>query len=99
MTGSRPSSEQIRAVVRSSPDDSAQPSTVPWDQEGEFEIDVQVVNQRDGQILIKAQHNGQETYLTVTGFLPGQVARQRWRLICVRGAGKIELVDGECLEH
>lgn len=68
---------------------------MPWESEGEFELDALIVNQSGGEILVKIPKGDGSTYLTISGFLPGTVINQRWRLSCVRESGRVELLDGE----
>ncbi|NEP15505.1 MAG: hypothetical protein F6J97_01235 [Leptolyngbya sp. SIO4C1] len=86
--------DNISAVARTADRETDQ-SLPPWAQEGEFEITALIVSQSRGELLLKVDYEGRESYLTVVGFLPGKVSGQRWRLECVRESGKIELLDGE----
>jgi hypothetical protein len=87
-------SDNTQAVLRT--EEVAEDSTaLPWEQEGEFEIDTVVMSQSHGELLVKVNVNGKQSYLTIVGFLPGNVTGQSWRLTCSRESGKIELLDGE----
>ncbi|NJN31571.1 MAG: hypothetical protein HC824_14960 [Synechococcales cyanobacterium RM1_1_8] len=99
MTPSTPDSASRLAVARSrdrASDKALQGSTaVPWEVEGEFELDAHIVNQSAGEILVKVPKGEGYTYLTIAGFLPGKIVNQRWHLSCIRESGRIELLDGE----
>jgi len=110
MAASNPDSENIRALIRSTevpePKATAKPPenqaterviTMPWEEEGEFEIEALIVSQGKGDLLVKVPKGDEEIYLTITGFLPGKVTKQRWRLECVRESGQLELLDGNPL--
>ncbi len=89
---------KIRAVVsQSTPDALERKATMPWEVEGEFEVDARVVSQDKGEILVRITKSGAQYYLTVKGFLPGKVNNQLWRLSCLRESGQIELLDGRPL--
>lgn len=96
-TSSEPANDRIRAVLRSQPPESMPVDPMPWEQEGEFEIDAVIASQRRGELLVKVNHNGYEAHLSIVGYLPGKVTKQKWHLVCVRESGRIELIDGEPL--
>ncbi|MEA5465355.1 hypothetical protein [Leptothoe sp. PORK10 BA2] len=96
MTAPTSESENTRAVLRSQEPESQ--FELPWNREGEFEIEALIVSQSKSDLLVKVQTDHGENHLTISGFLPGRVSGQRWRLECVRSSGSIELLDGEPLE-
>ena len=91
-----PETENTRAVVRSQELDSQY--ELPWNREGEFEIEALIVSQSKSDLLVKVKTDRGENHLTISGFLPGRVAGQRWRLECLRSSGSIELLDGEPIQ-
>lgn len=100
MAGSNPEAQKIRAIIRPETDESGERVLMPWETEGEFEIEALIVSQKNGELLVKVPRadREREDYLTIEGFLPGKVTRQRWKLLCVRTSGQIELLDGEPLK-
>ncbi|MEL6224587.1 MAG: hypothetical protein AAFQ57_06560 [Cyanobacteria bacterium J06626_14] len=98
MSGSNPEAQKIRAIIRPETDESGERVLMPWEMEGEFEIEALVVSQKNGQLLVKVPRGEREDYLTIEGFLPGKATRQRWKLVCERTSGQIELLDGEPLK-
>jgi hypothetical protein len=100
---------KIRAIIRPKTQESGEPELMPWEMEGEFEIEALIVSQKNGELLVKvprdnreaalSEHRQREDYLTIEGFLPGNVVQQRWKFLCVRTSGRIELLDGEPLER
>ncbi|MEO0456425.1 MAG: hypothetical protein AAF152_07560 [Cyanobacteria bacterium P01_A01_bin.114] len=96
MATSNQNSDNLSAVAREASQDPLAPRR-PWEQEGEFEVAALIVSQSRGELLVKVNYEGQESYLTIAGFLPGKVNGQRWRLECARESGQIELLDGEPL--
>lgn len=97
MVPRKPEAENIRAILRTSPA-SGERTLMPWEQEGEFEIEALIVSQRNGELLVRVRRGEKEEYLMIMGFLPGKVTNQRWKLCCVRESGQIELLDGEPLK-
>jgi len=98
MVGSNPEAQKIRAIIRPETDESGERVLMPWETEGEFEIEALIVSQKNGELLVKVPRGDREDYLTIVGFLPGKVTRQRWKLLCERTSGQIELLDGELLK-
>lgn len=94
MVPRKPESDNIRAILRTNPA-SGERVLMPWEQEGEFEIEALIVSQRNGELLVRVRRGEKEEYLMIMGFLPGKVNNQRWKLCCVRESGQIELLDGE----
>lgn len=92
MTVSNPANDNVNAVLRGQPQDI---EVMPWEQEGEFEIEAIIVSQSRGELLVKVQSGGQPVHLAIAGYLPGNVTSQTWRLSCLRASGQIELLDGE----
>ncbi|MEM7793120.1 MAG: hypothetical protein AAF579_01545 [Cyanobacteria bacterium P01_C01_bin.118] len=88
--------ENTRAVVRSQEPDPQY--ELPWNREGEFEIEALILSQSKNDLLVKVKTDHGENHLTILGFLPGRVSGQRWRLECLRSSGRIELLDGEPLQ-
>ena len=96
--------DKIRAVVPrstetslagSNPEALDRQTTLPWETEGEFELEALVVSQKDGEIVVRVPRDNSQRYLTISGFLPGNIRNQRWRLSCLRESGQIELLDGQ----
>ncbi|MEM9449630.1 MAG: hypothetical protein AAGA75_13975 [Cyanobacteria bacterium P01_E01_bin.6] len=98
MSGSNPEAQKIRAIIRPDTDESGERILMPWETEGEFEIEALIISQKNGELLVKVPRGDREDYLTILGFLPGKVTRQRWKLLCVRASGQVELLDGEPLK-
>ncbi|MEM9264234.1 MAG: hypothetical protein AAGA46_01785 [Cyanobacteria bacterium P01_F01_bin.13] len=96
MTAPMSEAENTRAVLRSQEPESQH--ELPWNREGEFEIEALIVSQSKNDLLVKVKTDRGENHLTILGFLPGRVSGQRWRLECLRSSGRIELLDGEPLE-
>ena len=84
--------ENTRAVLRSQENEALY--ELPWNREGEFEIEALIVSQSKEDLLVKVRTDHGENYLTILGFLPGRVSGQLWRLECLRSSGRIELLDG-----
>ena len=97
MVPRKPESENIRAILRTN-SATGERVLMPWEQEGEFDIEALIVSQRDGELLVRVKRGEKEEYLMILGFLPGKVTNQRWKLSCVRESGQIELLDGEPLK-
>jgi hypothetical protein len=83
------------AATASAPEALERREVMPWEAEGEFELDALIVNQSGGEILVKIPKGESFAYLTISGFLPGKVVNQRWHLSCLRESGRVELIDGE----
>jgi hypothetical protein len=98
MSVSNPANDNLRAVRRSNPQDVERSEVLPWEQEGEFEIEAVIMSQSNGELLVKINSSGQPTHLTIAGYLPGKVTSQTWRLSCLRESGQLELLDGEPLQ-
>ncbi|PZD71569.1 hypothetical protein C1752_06189 [Acaryochloris thomasi RCC1774] len=94
MSVSNPANDN-RAVRRSNPQEVEPGEAMPWEQEGEFEIEAVIMSQSNGELLVKTNSGGQPTHLTIAGYLPGKVTSQTWRLACLRESGQLELLDGE----
>ncbi len=90
-------SSNTRAVLRQEEAAALNQPVAPWEQEGEFQVDALIMSQTKGELLVKVPVGDKESYLTISGFLPGKVTGQRWKLECVRESGLIELLDGEPL--
>lgn len=97
MVPRKPEAENIRAILRTNPA-SGERTLMPWEQEGEFEVEALIVSQRNGELLVRVKRGEKEEYLMIMGFLPGKVTNQRWKLCCIRESGQIELLDGEPLK-
>ncbi len=95
MTASQPTNNNVRAVLRSNPEET---EAMPWEQEGEFEIEAVIVSQSKGELLVKINSGDPPTHLAIAGYLPGNVTSQTWRLSCLRESGQLELLDGEPLK-
>lgn len=95
MVGPGSEAQKIRAIIRPESDGSGERTLMPWETEGEFEVEALIVSQRNGELLVKVPRGDREDYLTIAGFLPGKATKQRWKLLCVRESGQIELLDGE----
>ncbi|MGB7416475.1 MAG: hypothetical protein WA902_19885 [Thermosynechococcaceae cyanobacterium] len=92
MSTSQPANNNAQAVLRKNLHDG---EIMPWEQEGEFEIEAIIVSQSKGELLVKIEAGEQPIHLAIAGYLPGNVISQTWRLDCLRESGQLELLDGE----